>query len=382
MFCGKCGNQIRQGKKFCGACGTPVTIAESTEPQIEKPEPRKPNNKKIIIIVIISVIVFLISAICVIIPLFIDNDNTSVDDNIYQNDDKYENDNDIDSTTDITDFVPDNAISYNGHYYCVYSLKNFSDWDSVETFCSEMNGYPATISSKEENEFLHNYLKENYSYNNVYFGLVNNINSNMWKWTNNEKLSYTNWANDNSIGNYAAFSPLNPNGTWKETDFISKNYNDICVETISATSVLSEKTNIHYAERVFDNDVSTAWVEGAQGNGIGESLTINFDKNYIIDGIEINSGYQKDAEHYLINSRPNRIKLTYSDGTSEFYILADLFDAQWVMLNNPVVTDKIVLTLDTVYPGTIYEDTAISEIGFNEYQDDNYFICEWGEYNI
>lgn len=99
----------------------------------------------------------------------------------------------------------------------------------------------------------------------------------------------------------------------------------------------------------------------------------------MIDELEIHAGYQKSNQHYIKNSRPNRIILSFSDGASEVYVLDDVEGVQSLQLYWPVVSDRVVLTLDTVYPGTHYEDTAISEIRFKEYQEDNYFICEWGE---
>lgn len=276
--------------------------------------------------------------------------------------------------------VPVNAVSYNGHWYCVYELNDFSDWADVEEFCSNKNGYPATISSKEENEFIHNYLLSGYEYNNVFFGLSKNGNSGNWAWSNGESALYENWDNENTSGNYAAFSVVNSDGKWRKVDFASQSGNSKAViDFVSATSVLSETTNTHYAERVFDNDISTAWVEGVDGNGIGESLTITFDKKRMIEGFEINAGYQRSNKHYITNGRPSGIKLTFSDGTSSFYVLEDVEGVQHIQLYNPIATDSVVLTLDSVYSGTLYEDTAISEISFNEYQEDNYFICEWGE---
>lgn len=391
MFCGKCGNQINQGEKFCGKCGAPVivepsltrTTMQSTTVQSvtqRKPQPQSiaqpvtPVKKTtitkniIIIIAILLGVAVLIGGMCALVMLN-NSDPVGGGDNIYYNDDT------------LTDEIPGNAISYNGHRYFVYSLNGFSNWDSVEEFCSNMSGYPATISSQEENDFIYNYLLNNYPYDNVYFGLVKNEDLNIWSWSNGEKLTYINWDDESANGSYSGFSPINRKGKWKKFDSISAIYNSnaIGIKSVSATSVLSEITNVHYAERVFDNDVSTAWVEGVQGNGIGESLTINFDNNYVIDRIEINAGYQRSDEHYTMNSRPNRIKFSFSDGTSEYYNLADVNDVQYIQLNNPVVTDRVVLTLDSVYPGTYYEDTAISEIHFREYYGSNYFICEWGE---
>ena len=140
---------------------------------------------------------------------------------------------------------------------------------------------------------------------------------------------------------------------------------DVYIESVRASSELKENQIIHSAESVCDNDTSTAWVEGAQGNGIGESITIQFDKDYFVKEIAINAGYQKSSDLYLKNNRPSQITVSFSDGTSESHYLDDVNGIQYVRLDESVVTDKVVLTIDAVYQGTAYTDTCISEIGFN-----------------
>ena len=51
------------------------------------------------------------------------------------------------------------------------------------------------------------------------------------------------------------------------------------VTYVSSTSSLSEYNMTHSPERVIDGDLSTAWVEGADGQGIGEAITLYFDSN-------------------------------------------------------------------------------------------------------
>ncbi|MDE6929142.1 MAG: discoidin domain-containing protein, partial [Lachnospiraceae bacterium] len=134
------------------------------------------------------------------------------------------------------------------------------------------------------------------------------------------------------------------------------------IERILATSALSEYNMKHSADRLIDGDVTTAWVEGAAGQGKGEAITVYFDDEYLIHGININAGYQKSNELYNKNSRPEKIQVLFSDGTYELHTLSDINDSQDIVLNKAIVTDYITLTIESVYPGTKYEDTAISEI--------------------
>ncbi len=136
------------------------------------------------------------------------------------------------------------------------------------------------------------------------------------------------------------------------------------IRSIYASSSLSEYNMTHAPERITDGDLSTAWVEGADGQGIGETIVFLFDGDYSVNGISISAGYQKSSDLYYKNSRPEKITVTASDGTSEEIVLQDVMDVQKIQLLTPLETDSITVTINSVYPGSKYEDTAISEMEF------------------
>lgn len=118
----------------------------------------------------------------------------------------------------------------------------------------------------------------------------------------------------------------------------------------------------HSADRLIDGDISTAWVEGMSGQGIKESVSVYFDGEYLINGIKINAGYQKNDELYSKNSRPAKVGIVFSDGTYEVHELDDVNNVQDIVFYGAMVTSKVSLMIEDVYSGTKYEDTAISEI--------------------
>lgn len=134
------------------------------------------------------------------------------------------------------------------------------------------------------------------------------------------------------------------------------------ISYISATSQLSEYDMTHSADRLIDGDISTAWVEGMSGQGIRESVSVRFDDEYLINGIKINAGYQKNDELYNKNSRPAKIGIAFSDGTYEVHELDDVNSVQDIVFQKPIYSKSISLIIEDVYSGTKYEDTAISEI--------------------
>ncbi len=138
------------------------------------------------------------------------------------------------------------------------------------------------------------------------------------------------------------------------------------VAAVDATSYLiqSSYSLYHTPDRMMDGDLSTAWVEGASGDGIGESVTFTFDGTYLVSGFQIYAGYQKSDALYEKNSRPADITVTFSTGDEAAVTLADESGSQYIAFDAPVETSSVTLTIDSVYSGSKYEDTVISEIAF------------------
>ena len=155
----------------------------------------------------------------------------------------------------------------------------------------------------------------------------------------------------------------------------------------SASSVLKTDAINKYnynPETLFDNDLSTAWVEGVFGNGEGEWVEIEFMENVRnVVGIGIINGYTKREAIYNANSRIKKIQLEVYGGERSMQpykrTIIELKQKQFNELNKNVGapfidwladignlpygrTNKIKLTILEVYPGTKYEDTCISEL--------------------
>lgn len=155
----------------------------------------------------------------------------------------------------------------------------------------------------------------------------------------------------------------------------------------SASSVLKTDAINKYnynPETLFDNDLSTAWVEGVPGNGEGEWVEIEFMENVeSVEGIGIINGYTKREAIYNANSRIKKIQLEVYRGERSMQpykrTIIELKQKQFNELNKnveapfiswladhvgsePYGISKIRLTILEVIPGTKYEDTCISEL--------------------
>lgn len=133
---------------------------------------------------------------------------------------------------------------------------------------------------------------------------------------------------------------------------------------IQSSSILIEGDVLHVADNLIDRNLATAWVEGSDGQGIDENFTVYFDDEYDINGIIINSGYQKSETTYYNNSRPKEIEIMFSNTSKMTVVLDDINTQQEIKFDESIRTSGIVLTIKSVYPGDRYEDTCISELSF------------------
>lgn len=135
----------------------------------------------------------------------------------------------------------------------------------------------------------------------------------------------------------------------------------------SASSTLPpSKTGNYEPGNVDDDDPGTAWVEGAKGHGVGEWIQVEFTGEFTevpISKIGIISGYAK-GERFKQNNRIKKAQLVFSNGRRVSINLKDTAEMQYFSFE-PVLTDKVKLVIEDVYPGTKWDDTCISEIEFH-----------------
>lgn len=140
---------------------------------------------------------------------------------------------------------------------------------------------------------------------------------------------------------------------------------------VRASSALKpSKGNSYEASSAKDLKLDTAWAEGVKGNGEGEYLEYFFrnDSPRVTQAIIIN-GYVKTPKLWKENNRVKDLDL-YING--EFYAKLQLKDVQSEQifklstLGHRKDGEDLILkfVIKSVYPGTKYSDTAITEIYF------------------
>lgn len=126
--------------------------------------------------------------------------------------------------------IPVAAVGLNGHYYYAYNLDTVTTWEEAKEYCESQGGYLATITNREEDEFVYSYLRNNFDYESAYFGFTDRDEEGTWVWDNGEVSSYTNWHSgepndENPNEDYAMYYYKYDDGAWNDGDFGNQTVN-------------------------------------------------------------------------------------------------------------------------------------------------------------
>ena len=144
----------------------------------------------------------------------------------------------------------------------------------------------------------------------------------------------------------------------------------------SATSFLQNNWN-RYQENyhpsyVLDENPATAWVEGVDGYGEGQSLTtipLSPLSSARALRLRIWNGYQKSKALFAKNAAPRRIRVAVLDPTGGEVTgreveLQQAWGPQTVVVDVPPKRglSAVRIAVVSVYPGTKYKDTCVSDV--------------------
>lgn len=134
-------------------------------------------------------------------------------------------------------------------------------------------------------------------------------------------------------------------------------------DNVNASSELVQKSKNYKVENVIDNNKSTAWIEGVDGDGIGEYIKFSSKNTFRVDKIDIINGLTKSEKTYKNNNRIKKIIIEFSDKSQQVYELKDNnMDYQTIDIGGKN-TNSIKIIIQYVYTESrVYQDSCISEI--------------------
>jgi hypothetical protein len=148
--------------------------------------------------------------------------------------------------------------------------------------------------------------------------------------------------------------------TWADQSALAPN-------RVTASSTLPNVGGNSYTpDNLIDGDPTTAWIEGAPDEGVGAWVELVFDTTREITGLTIVNGYGKEDKTMRQNGRVERILVECGGERMEF-TLADVDyhpggDYQSIPFGRAVQAALVRITILSVYPGSQYSDTCVSEI--------------------
>lgn len=156
------------------------------------------------------------------------------------------------------------------------------------------------------------------------------------------------------------------------------------------SSYLAEGSVHHDVCNLIDEDLSTVWAEGVEGNGVGEWFSVPVHGNRL----HIYNGYVSDADLWAKNNRVKKIRM-YQESANDL----DGYQFNYKLRSNEVMDDFIFELADTleeqiielphslsvfdarfeileVYEGTEYDDTVVAEVSSSFYTPMTSYFAE------
>lgn len=146
-----------------------------------------------------------------------------------------------------------------------------------------------------------------------------------------------------------------------EIDF--SNYSAVgCIES-TASNYMVAGNRSYPIENIFDGDKDTCWQDGVDGNGEGTEITATLAESSNIQYLVIHNGRSVSQSKYEKNGRVRELEI----GTDQFTTVVEIPDVNGLIaikLEGWGEISSFRFKIISVYPGSKYSDTCISEIGF------------------
>lgn len=139
------------------------------------------------------------------------------------------------------------------------------------------------------------------------------------------------------------------------------------IKSFYASSELKASKSYSYGPaHVADDKAKSAWVEGVKGDGINEYIVVNLSKPTTLIKLSIINGFAH-KKYWAMNNRVRQLHIGPMSGHGgETITLEDSMKPQEVTLAKPLKIMQIKFTIKSIYPGSKWQDTALSEITFLE----------------
>jgi hypothetical protein len=150
---------------------------------------------------------------------------------------------------------------------------------------------------------------------------------------------------------------------WGGTEYAARPARVAGVEA-SASSQLEEKPRpaAYAPDNLLDNDLTTAWAEGVDGPGIGQSIELTFPKPRTLVSLTLVNGCAASKAIFAANNRLQRVKLSTPAGWSKELDVTDSMQRQVLKIAPPQKTSSVKVEILQVRKGKKFDDTCVTEL--------------------
>ena len=163
--------------------------------------------------------------------------------------------------------------------------------------------------------------------------------------------------------NVPASPELSVPGTATETPTPTQTGPPLKITATASSFRLGSQADTYAAAKAADGDRTTAWIEGAADEGLGEWIRFDFDREVNLHKITLLAGYFKSAKTWSDNNRLASATAYFSDGSSRELKFTDRMDGQKFFLGS-IKTKFVRLVIKQTYHGVDGLDSGISEAVF------------------
>lgn len=133
--------------------------------------------------------------------------------------------------------------------------------------------------------------------------------------------------------------------------------------SVTASSTFPEESGVSYdPKKAADGKLSTSWVEGDQGGGLGAWISLDLGGTKTVYSLKVWGGMWYSGDYWKRGNRPREIEVEYSDGTKDTFALKNEMRVQDLSLPTPKKTTSVKIRLKGIYDGSTWLDTSISEV--------------------
>jgi hypothetical protein len=134
---------------------------------------------------------------------------------------------------------------------------------------------------------------------------------------------------------------------------------------VTASSYYPDTEGVTYnAGNIKDGKVSTVWVEGEEGSGLGSWLEIDLGGPHTVTHIKLWNGNWYSWDFWNRHNRAKEIEISFTDESIEpvKFTLKDEKLPELLRFDKPISTSTLKIKIKGIYGGTTFNDTCVSEV--------------------